>query len=530
MSYQAYAQGKKIAQSLGGEPSVIMQSQKGVRTLHPQYLQYQDKWQRCRDAEEGEDAVKNAGVSYLPKLKKQPNEAYVAYLMRGSFYNATARTIDGLQGMIFRKPAIKDTPAAIDKYLTDVDMCGMPLEVFTQEVVEECLTVGRVGILVDHPQGVDTNGQPYTVDIAEKANMRPTLKTYCTENILNWKFKQINNAWTLCQVVLREWFTQPAIDETTKQPSEFEETGEYRYRVLDLLNDAVYRVRMFRIDETDSDQLVSTVIPIMNNLPLTFIPFIGVNENGTSFNIEDPPLLDLVNTNLSHWRVSCDYEHGCHFTALPTLFIAGYTSPVNEQGEAPEEIMLGSQSAICLSEASATAQFIEFTGQGLTAIENNLNRKEAQMAILGARMLATEGKNQQSTTTTAIHRTGENSVLSQISIGVSLGIQKALDWFSQWAGFVQECKYELNKDFLPVTVDGPTLTALFAGVQQAQINKEEMFDWLQRADVIDADISYDEHKAGDFVDPLAVIAAAHPPGAPDNPVGNSPIKANPEKP
>jgi hypothetical protein len=185
--------------------------------------------------------------------------------------------------------------------------------------------------------------------------------------------------------------------------------------------------------------------------------------------------------------------------------------------------VLGSQAAITMTNAQAKAQFVEFTGGGLQTIENNMDRKEAQMAILGARMLASEGKNQQSTTTTAIHRTGENSVLSAISNAVSLGLEKALTLFAAWAGYDnQECEYQINKDFLPVTVDGPVLTALFAGVQAGQINKEEMFDWLQRADIIEAEVTFEEHMAGNFTDPLTVGVG--------NLTGNTtgPIKANPE--
>jgi hypothetical protein len=43
----------------------------------------------------GEDAVKAAGVKYLPRLDDQSDDDYDAYRMRGSFFNATARTGEG---------------------------------------------------------------------------------------------------------------------------------------------------------------------------------------------------------------------------------------------------------------------------------------------------------------------------------------------------------------------------------------------------------------------------------------------------
>jgi len=32
--------------------------------------------------------------------------------------------------------------------------------------------------------------------------------------------------------------------------------------------------------------------------------------------------------NLHHYQVSRDYEHGCHFSGLPTLFISGYRQTI----------------------------------------------------------------------------------------------------------------------------------------------------------------------------------------------------------
>lgn len=499
---------------------------RGVRTQHDDYKAKVDKWQKCRDTIGGEDAIKAAGLRYVPKLRRQKDQDYTAMIVRGSFYNATARTVSGLLGMIFRKPAIQEVPTGIEALLKDVDMCGTPFDVFSAKITEECLSVGRVGLLIDHTAAIDTQGSPLTVAKAQAANLRPTMKIYPTESIINWRFAQVNNVWTLVQVVLTEQFSQPAVDQWTKKVSEFENMTENRYRVLDLDGAGNYRVRIFRIDDNNNDEQVGVdEYPVMNGKMLTEIPFIVMTKDGTSFEVDDPPLLDLINVNLAHWRSSVDYEHGCHFTALPTLFVAGYSPSVPEQGEVPEEIYLGSDEAIVLSNENAKAEFIEFTGQGLKAITDSMDRKEQQMAILGARMLATEGKQAQTATTTAIHRTGENSVLAQIAIGVSLGLSKALSLFSAWAGTVKDCVCTLNRDFLPVTVDGPTMTALMGLVQGGQLNKEEMFDWLQRADVIEATVSYEDHQAGDFVLPPPTIGV----GNLTHPVGNSTIPLNPER-
>ena len=74
-----------------------------VDTPHPQYLEFAGKWTKARDAAAGEEAVKGRRDEYLPMLKGQSEDDYAAYLKRTPYFNATARTVDGLSGMIFRR-------------------------------------------------------------------------------------------------------------------------------------------------------------------------------------------------------------------------------------------------------------------------------------------------------------------------------------------------------------------------------------------------------------------------------------------
>jgi len=65
----------------------------GVTTMHPQYAEGESKWQKCRDAFDGGEAVKARGETYLPKLGGQNSDDYDAYLERALYYNATARLL-----------------------------------------------------------------------------------------------------------------------------------------------------------------------------------------------------------------------------------------------------------------------------------------------------------------------------------------------------------------------------------------------------------------------------------------------------
>jgi hypothetical protein len=311
--------------------------------------------------------------------------------------------------------------------------------------------------------------------------LRPTMQAYHAESIINWKSRRVRNRHVLSMVVLKE--------SVMVADGEFAEKEKTQYRVLDLDESDTYRMRVFEVVD-GKDVLLSERVPVMNGKPLGFIPFAIVGTDGIDSDLDEPPLIDLIDLNLSHYRTNADYEHGCHFTGLPTAVVSGY-QPEKEG----EKLYIGSQAAWVFPDPNAKATFLEFTGQGLTALKENLDRKEQQMAVLGARMLAAEKKQAETATTAAIHRTGENSILSSIAIAVSESLQWALGVFAQWAGQSGEIVYEINRDFLPAMMDAPTLTALMGAWQSGALSEGELFDLLQRADMIESTKTLEEHQA-----------------------------------
>lgn len=455
----------------------------GVETTNPEYDKLAPKWKRCRDAAEGQDAVHEAGELYLPRLKDQEWDDYCAYKTRAGFFNATWRTIAGLQGMLFRKPPVVVVPASVEPLLVSISESAQSLQIFALEVVEECLIVGRAGILVDYPVVLEEGA---TQADALLRNLRPTFSLYETESIVNWKEKTIDAQEVLTRVVLKE--DREAVD----PDDEFSEKRTSVYRVLDLVN-GIYRVRLFvkTDDSPDGNQFVQEgedLFPKMNNQPLGFIPFFFLGVDDAEACPDDPPLIDLVDLNLSHYRTNADYEHGCHFTGLPTGWIAGHTM---EQGE---KIYLGSQSMLVFPSPDTTVGFLEFSGAGLKCLSDNLERKEKQMAVLGARMLETQKKGIEATDTLMLRQAGETSLLSSMAQSISISLQKALQVFSDWAGGSGEVIFELNRDFFPKTLAPAELTALVTSWQYGAISKETLFENLKQAEVISDTKTFEEQE------------------------------------
>jgi hypothetical protein len=307
------------------------------------------------------------------------------------------------------------------------------------------------------------------------------MQLYDTESIINWKVERVNNEMMLVLVVLTEVAQIPK--------DEFTVEKETRYRVLDLVN-GVYRVRMFKVDKDQKEQLLSETFPKMNGAPLAWIPFVFIGIDDVTADVDDPPLIDLVDMNLSHYRTNADLEHGAHFTALPTAVVAGHR-PENPG----EKLYIGSQAAWVFPNADAHAEFLEFSGQGLGALTTLLERKEAQMAILGARMLEPQKRAVEAADTESMHRKGEESTLAAAAQTISLGLTRALEWFTMWAGAGEEASVELNRDFFPVPMTPAELSALVSAWQQGAISDQTLFETLQQGEIISKDKTLEDEQA-----------------------------------
>lgn len=456
-----------------------------VNNQHEDYRRLAGRWKRCRDVSDGQDAVHAAGALYLPKLKEQEEDDYRAYVGRATFYNATWRTVAGLKGMLFRKPPTVETPKPLEELLDDVTMSGVPLQSFVETVCEEALKLGRLGVLVDYPT-VSLEGA--TLADAKSQNLRPMLQLYLAERCINWATGRVNNVTVLTLVVLEEDFVIKV--------DEFTHKCEKRFRVLDLVEGAAgkhaYRVRVFRMKDggIGEEQIGADMYPQMKGAPLEYIPFtfMGVDDNTPE--VDEPPLIDLVNVNLSHYRSTADLEHGAHFTGLPTPWVAGYTPE-----KTGDKLYIGSQTAWVFGDPNAKCGYLEFTGQGLEALRNLTQDKEKQMAILGARMLEPQKKAVETAESQSTNRKGEESMLACAAQSISLGMTKVLEWFRDWADATGEVKFELNRDFYPAAMTPQMLTALVSGWQMGAYSDQVLFDNLQRGEIIGQDDTLEDEQA-----------------------------------
>lgn len=442
---------------------------------HPEYGAIKDTWDACRDAVTGQRAIHAAGTKYLPKLNGQTDEEYKAYRKRALFFNASGRTLEGMLGLVFRRKPVIELPEALQQWAGDITLTGKSLEGFTKDCTEEAITVGRGGILVEYPPQPQFDA-PLTQGQAEALSFRPYLTHYKAESVINWRSERVGNVTMLVDLYLREI-----------------EGGIEQIRQLVLLSQGYTQI-IWRKDNKNTWVIVDEQIPVMNGQPLRLIPFYfyGPKEGGCE--CQNPPIEDLVYVNLSHYMNSADLENGAHVSGLPTPYITGVQAEKDESGGMINQLHLGTGTSWLISNPEAKVGFLQVGADGFTSLERLMDRKQEQMAALGARMLAGEKRDAETAETHTIKRGGENSVLMALAGSVEMTVTKALQFMAEWAGITGEIRLELNKDFLPQPMDAAMLTAVVKSWQSGAISDQTLFEALKAGEVVGDTLSYEEEQ------------------------------------
>lgn len=456
-----------------------------VDSKNREYIAHELSWKQCRDTIDGEEAVKKAGPQYLPALA---GGDYTAYKQRALFFGATSRTVQGLQGAVFRKDYTLEYPESKRELLDDVTEEASNIDVLLRNTVREVLEVGRTGLLVDVSN--DDNGVESYAYVAQ----------YKAENILNWRSERINGSMTLVMVALLESYDDPeAPDHDAYNPAE-----KFQVRMLTLIptaqatgNDGdegmVYKQEVYRkVGERDDWSVITelTVVPENKGIPLDHIPFKFINSDNDETAISKPPLLDMVNVNLSHYRTSADLEHGAHFTALPTAVLTGF--------DPKTKYSIGSGAAWVTSNPQAGATYLEYTGQGLGALRDLKKDKEQMMAVLGARFLEESKRVGEAAETLRIRASADAGTLESMVGTIDEALTTVLQWHAAWSditeGGVNKIKLTLNKDFVSARLQAPEIVALMKARQAGELSQDSFLHNLKEGEILPDGRTIEEEK------------------------------------
>jgi hypothetical protein len=404
------------------------------------YKQNEFQWETVRDCVEGEVAIKQKGVKYLPMLPNQSESSYAAYKARPKFFDGTSRTADGLHGQIFAKDPVQngEISEAFKELLKNVDASGTAIDQFASNTTWDCMQTTWGGILVDHtpvPEGVSK----------AESHARAYLKWYEAEAVINWRYSVVNGITKLTLVVLREDQVEQKSDD------EFSIVTTEAYRVLSFDADGDYIQRLFvKSDKAETGfEAGEPLYAQIDGEKLKEIPFYTCPAEMP----EKSMLLGLAFENIGHYQKSADLENGLHFTGVPTPIAENMQPPVDKDGK-PVAVKLGAtefQFFYGGPNNTVNVKYLEFSGAGLGQLRLALNDSLDRMAKLGIKALGEEKKATETADTASIHKSAENGLLGAFAVAMSDKITQAVRLMAKWNNIdeaeADSWSYELNNSF-----------------------------------------------------------------------------------
>lgn len=427
---------------------------------------------RTRHFLEGEDTVKKKNQMYLPKSSAdQPASSYKLMKEHTIFFPATGRTLEGLSGLIFRKPPViegADDGSVMAKLLSSISSDALDLTTFSYNVVAERLTSNFMGLLVDMPaEASDANLTP---EERVNADQRPFINIYTFENIVSREYKTIRGRRTLVYVRLRD-----------------ADLSERELRLID----GEYWVQVW---QHDGVQLIETPAfqPLRAGGPLDHIPFF-LNTSIKNGVIEQSPIAKVANLNLAHFRNEGLIAMSKLFQASPQGYIFGVDWPTGPDGKPFKPTV--SPGTFWTNPTGEHVQigYLEYQGKGLDDLRADREEIKGAMAVVGVQMIAGEKIAAEAPETLAIRRASENSALATIANLSSKVIQDAINEAADWMG-LPRVKFQLNTDFLPQPMTAAELQAHVSALQAGALSHETFFLALRDGDILNPTLTYDEER------------------------------------
>lgn len=442
-----------------------------------EYIEALPDWEMVDRLCEGESEVKKAGSALLPdpvvntgESRQEIAQIYARYLQRALYTNVVGRTRSSLIGAVYRKDPVFKAPTNLQYMAEDCDGAGLSIIQQSQKSLEDVLTQGRCGLLVDYP----TLNAPASVADMQSGMVRANIVHYDADQIINWQHTRIGGKNVLSLVVLSE---------SQQQATGYSTNEIKQLRSLEL-DGGRYVVRIWRKPpERENYELHSEAFPTMaNGQPWTVIPFCFIGSINNDSSVDPAPLYDLACVNRKHYQLAADWYNALYYAGQPQPVMTGLTEEwrdwLQEQG-----IVIGARAMLPLPVGGS---FQYATVAADTAIQKELDTLMQSMVMLGARLVQ-NGEAVKTATQSAGEQDVAHSIVSLCASNVSDAYTVALQYAQMFMGGAGEVSFRLNTDLQVITWDAQTIAALVSAWQSGTMPKNDVIRYFQRIGLIDSE-------------------------------------------
>jgi len=458
-----------------------------VRTPSQAVMDMRTNWHKVTTLLGGTNAMRNAGVTYLPKWRLEEPDDYQYRVKTSVLFNAFAHTVSGLGGKPFTRPVSwsNDMPAEIVEWFENIDLTGRSMHVFAQELFTTALGYGLTHVLTDYPttEGIQTLAQ-------EKAiNARPYLIHVHPEMILGWRSDKSNGVETLTQLRILEHV------EVNVGPFAVKTIEQVR-----VLEPGKWSIWQFDTENEVWKQVNSGVTS------MKAIPIITFYTGRTGFMTAESPLIDIADINIQHWQVSSDLYSVLHTASVPILTVTGVEK--NDDGTAP--LTVAAKSALMLP-SGAEAKFVEHSGKAVGSGQTQIDHLEEQMRLLGAEMLVKK-PGQATATQATLDTSQQRSELQSLTGVFEDTLNQVIGVMARWGTVAgKPGTMIVYKDFLLAADDAVQEALLFQITTTGMLSQQSFYEAMQRRDVYDTNVTWEMEQERIKSQPLPQAALMPPP-------------------
>ncbi|QDP66411.1 MAG: putative portal protein [Prokaryotic dsDNA virus sp.] len=419
--------------------------------------------------------IRKGHRKFLPQEPREQDFSYDNRLQRSVLSPYYVRLERMLAGMLTRKPVrLNDVSDVIREQLFDVDLQGNDLQTFLYDTSRICLRYGHVGVLVDAPTAGE-NGRPYWV-------------SYSPRDILGWRTQIIDGQQKLMQLRLSETIIAP--DGLY---------GEKQIEQVRVLTPGAFEIH--QKNEKGDFQIVNE-----GRTSLSDIPFSVAYSNRMGVLESIPPLGDIAELNLQHYRVQSDLANQLHISAVPMLAIFGFP-------QSAEEISAGPGEAMALPEGSE-AKYIEPAGNSYEAQFKQLDRIADQINALGLASVIGAKLVGETAEAKRIDRSQGDSTMMVVSQQMQDMIDNCLRFHAEYMQENNPGSCLVNRDFMGMRLTPQDIQALLQLYTAGTITQETLLLQLEAGEILgdefNVESEIDATMAGGLLDSESLQPAPEP--------------------
>lgn len=399
---------------------------------------------------------------YLPKEPNETNTKYDARWQRATYENFYSPCIDGIKGLVFKKPIKfnEDTPKQILDIKDNFNGQGDSFNIFAGDLFELGLDKGIAFALVNMT-GSSAESRAY--EIAN--NIRPYVTMIMPENVTSWKTDIVNGLTVLTQVKIREWVEVDVADNS--YATEYEE----HWRVLQLENNKVFYALY------DENGTIKQEGDLGN---INFIPLFAFYTAKRGYFESDIPFYDLAKLNIAHYNIFSDSRYSAHTASIPFYHGAGIRK------EEVEDAQISPNTFLTTSDPSSKISIVDYDGKGVAVNETLLQRIERRIYQLGFSVTMTD--KDMTATESIIEGQQKQSKLNTWVADLKDTLENILDAMAIMGGYGETGEtggtIEIDADILSTPITPEELGALTNAVTNGFISQQTAWEMIAQNSLV----------------------------------------------